>query len=262
MNFLPISAIFFRHLRFMLNYLNKLLFTFYWPFLDVLLWGFLGKYMQDLQGSNNNLEVILLLSILLWACFARLGMEIFNALIEELWTQNVINIFASPITLFEWIAGVLSFIILLSVILISFLLLAIKLFYSVSILYLFKNFIIFAPFLFFSGIVIGFLILSILIYFGMRAAEIAYVIIWSFMPFSGVFYPVESLPAWAQKISSVLPMSYIFTGMRAYVLQNVNPIPYIIKSSILILIYGILFLFLFFYMFNKSKNKGLNRLTD
>ena len=261
MNYLPISAITIRHIRLIRNYMNRFLFIFYWPFLDILIWGFLGKWIQTLQ-NDINLEMTLLLSILLWSVCARLGMEVFGSLIEELWSHNIINIFASPITLFQWIIGVLLFVLLLSIVVITYLFMLISLFYDISILSLFKNFIIFAPSLFLSGISIGFLILSIIIYFGLRANEIAYVIMWSFMPFCGAFYPVENLPHWAQKISAFIPMSYAFKGMREYILNHANPLSYLIKSSVLSLIYGCLFLLLFFYMFNKSKNKGLSRLTD
>jgi hypothetical protein len=57
-------------------------------------------------------------------------------------------------------------------------------------------------------------------------------------------------------------MTYTFTGMRAYVQNQIDPTPFLIKSIILSLIYGAAFLGLFFYMFNKSKDKGLSRLTD
>lgn len=261
MNYLPISGIVLRHLWLIRNYMNRLLFIFYWPSLDILMWGFVGNYMQSIQGTNNT-QMIFLLAILLWSAFSRIGMEVFQSLTEELWSNNIINIFAAPITLTEWIIGVLLFISLLFILLMSFLILLISVFYDVAIFDLIKNFIIFAPSLLLAGISISFLILSILIYFGIRFVEIAYVIMWFFMPFSGVFYPIESLPLWAQKISYWLPMAYTFTGMRRYLLNNTNPTPYLITSFILSLIYGSIFLLLFFYMFNKSKNKGLSRLTD
>lgn len=259
--FLPISGIILRHLRLIKNNINRLLFVFYWPFLDLLLFGFMGKWIQTMQ-NNNNLEMVFLLSVLLWQTVCRTCMEVFVSFMEELWSYNIINIFASPIKLTEWLLGVIFFTIILISILIIYLLVLINIFYTISILDLLKNFIIFAPSLFLSGVSVGLLILSILIYFGMRANEIGFVICWGLMPLSGVFYPIETLPSWGQKISAWLPMSYIFTGMRGYITNQTSPNPYLIKGTILSLIYGIIFLFLFFYMFNKSKNKGLSRLSD
>lgn len=261
MNYLPITGIVLRHIRLLRNYMNRLLFVFYWPLLDIIIWGFVGKWMQNIQ-SNNNIEMLLILSTLLWIIFARIGTEVFASLLEELWQHNIINIFASPITLGEWVIGVIVLTMFLFTILTAYLMLLIYLLYDVAMLSLFKYFIIFAPSLLLAGLSIGFLILSLVIYFGARFNEIAYAIMWSFMPFSGVFYPIDTLPYWAQKISIGLPMSYVFTGMRGYVLNQVNPAPYLIKSVILSLAYGALFLLLFFYMFNKSKDNGLARLTD
>ena len=82
MNYLPISGIVFRHFRLIRNYMNRLLVVFYWPTLDILVWGFFGKWMQNNQ-NNNQIEMILLLSILLWTVFGRMGKEVFNSMLEE-----------------------------------------------------------------------------------------------------------------------------------------------------------------------------------
>lgn len=261
MYYLPISAIFFRHIRLIKNYTNKLMFTFYWPLLDILIWGFLGRWLQVSQ-NNPNIELLLMLSILLWSVFARVGQDLLTSLFEELWSNNLINIFASPITLGQWIIGALLYMLFLFFILMSFLIGVAYLFYNLSILSLIQNFVIFAPALLLAGISISFLLLSLVIYFGLRVNEIAYAIMWSFMPFCGAFYPIESLPMWAQKVSSFLPMTYVFASFREYVLKQANPIPGIIQSVLLSLIYGSIFLCLFFYMFKKSKDNGLSRLSE
>ena len=36
-------------------------------------------------------------------------------------------------------------------------------------------------------------------------------------PFVGVFYPIATLPAWMQYVSKILPLSYVFEGMRGVV---------------------------------------------
>ena len=37
---------------------------------------------------------------------------------------------------------------------------------------------------------------------------------WIFAPFSAIYYPVSSLPHWAQSVAHLLPTSYVFEGMR------------------------------------------------
>jgi len=82
------------------------------------------------------------------------------------------------------------------------------------------------------------------------------------MPFSGAYYPIEVLPAWAQKVSAMLPMSYVFTGMRQYVLHNQSPAPLLLKGYLLSTVYAIGAIALFVYCFKRSKQNGLARLID
>lgn len=35
--------------------------------------------------------------------------------------------------------------------------------------------------------------------------------------FVGIYYPTAILPGWAERIASVLPVSYIFDGMRSVI---------------------------------------------
>jgi len=42
-------------------------------------------------------------------------------------------------------------------------------------------------------------------------------------PFVGVFYPVTILPAWMRAISSILPPTYVFQGLREVVAGKPAP---------------------------------------
>ena len=65
-----------------------------------------------------------------------------------------------------------------------------------------------------SGWAMGIFVASLIFRFGMRVQAFAWSAVWVIQPFSAVFYPVSALPNWAQKISMILPTSYIFEGMR------------------------------------------------
>lgn len=134
--------------------------------------------------------------------------------------------------------------------------------YDLSPSYMMLMFLTFMPPLFFCGIWVGFTCLQALVLLGKRGMELGFIIGWFLVPFSGAYYPVEVLPAWAQKISFFLPMSYIFTGMRAQVMHQQDPTSYLIKGYILSILYASGALLLFVYCFNRSKQKGLARLSD
>lgn len=104
--------------------------------------------------------------------------------------------------------------------------------------------------------------LQIVVTLGKRGIELGYIIGWFLLPFSGAYYPTEILPHWAQSISALIPMHYVFQGMWKYVLYQQNPTLSLIKGYALSIVYASCAMILFIYRFNKSKEKGLSRLTD
>ena len=95
-----------------------------------------------------------------------------------------------------------------------------------------------------------------------RGIELGFVIAWFLAPFSGAFYPLEILPTWAQKFSAMLPMSYVFQGMRGYVMYEQDPTAHLVKGYVMSAVYALFAIVLFVYCFNRSKQKGLARLVD
>lgn len=184
------------------------------------------------------------------------------AFCEELWSRNVVNMFSLPLRMAEWICGVIMLYIIMISITSAICLLVVGLLYDVAMWHFTSVFLLFAPPLFFSSIWLGFTGLQIIVTLGRRGAELANVIIWFLLPFTGAFFPIEVLPAWGQKISACLPMSPVFEGMRKYVMHQEDPTPYLIKAYAFGISYAIIAVALFVYCFNRSKKKGLARLAD
>lgn len=263
-SFGPIWALVLRHFYVYKRDANLLLSIFYWPFLDILIWGYLGSWIQSQSQSAefHNYEVVALMGILLWQIIGR-GCNIIGVtLMEELWSNNIVNLFSLPLKVSQWIAGVLLYYIFMVLVTSLVCMSGIFIFYTVNVVALMSTFFLFMLPLIFSGIAIGFIGLSIVILLGKRGTELAFVIGWFLLPFSGAYYPVEVLPQWAQMVSKVLPMSYIFYGMRQYLMYQKNPLPFIVQGSLIGLIYMICAVTFFIYCFNKSKEKGLARLAD
>jgi ABC-2 type transport system permease protein len=262
-SFPSIWAITLRHSRLLMRDTNLKLAHFYWPLLDVLIWGFLGSWIQKMQGSpSHNYEAIALLGILLWQTAARSSIVTMQAFLEELWAQNLINLFSLPMSLAEWILGVMLYNGIMSIVTVFYCVGLIFLLYKLSIWYLLSTFLIFAPPLFISGLCIGFACLCCIAYLGKRAQELGFVFAWFFAPFSTAFYPMEVLPPWAQAISYCLPMSHVFMGMRKYLIEHQDPTPYLIKGYAMSCGYATIAVVLFVFLFQKSKQKGLARLSD
>lgn len=257
-----IWALVLRHIYVWKRDVNLILMALYWPLLDIFLWGSLGLWMQQTQAADGpNYKLTILLGLLLWQVIGRGCNIMVNAFIEEIWANNVINLFSLPLKLIEWICGVILFFAIMMSLGSLFCMAMMTLLYKISFWYLLATFALFITSLLFCAIWIGFTALIPIITFGKRGIEFCYVMIWILMPFSGALYPVEVLPAWAQKISSVFPMYYIFKGMRAYVTHQ-DAAMYVIQGLLLSIVYATFAIILFVWCFNHSKQKGLARLTD
>lgn len=134
--------------------------------------------------------------------------------------------------------------------------------YDVSVWYTISTYLIFLPPLFLCGIWLGFTCLQIVVLLGKRGTELGFVLGWVLLPFTGAYYPIEVLPHWGQVISKYLPMSYVFQGMRGYVMYQQDPTSYLIKGYVLSILFAIFAIIMFVYCFNRSKKKGLARLAD
>lgn len=75
------------------------------PMLVLILWGFLSKYVQNIQSSQ--LASFLLGGMILWVIFEKVSTDIGVNFMFEVWDRNIINILASPITFAELISGLL-----------------------------------------------------------------------------------------------------------------------------------------------------------
>lgn len=256
-----IWAIILRHIRLFRHDLNALLYGFYWPLLDVLTWGFLGIWIQQ-SAHFENYETIALLGLLLFQIVGR-GCNFINlALCEELWSRNIVNLFSLPLRMSEWICSIILLYMIMTAITSLACVLVISMFYDIAMWHFLATLLRFTPPLLFSGIWLGFTGLQITVTLGRRGAELANVLTWFFLPFTGAYYPIEVLPSWGQRIGACLPMSYVFEGMRKYMIHQQDPTPYLIKGYMLGIPYALSAIILFVYCFNRSKQKGLARLTD
>ncbi|HEV2601946.1 MAG TPA: ABC transporter permease [Candidatus Babeliales bacterium] len=258
-----IWAVIIRHLRTYIQDFNLTVVGFFWPLFDILVWGMLGAWIQQSQPEQlRNYQVTALLAIILWQVVSRGAHTMIRAFNEELASNNIVNLFSLPIATSDWVIGMILFSTIRTVVSSIFCILIIYGAYGISIWYMISTFLIFFPPLFFSCIWVGLTCLQIMISIGRRGIELGFIVGWVLAPFSGVFYPTDILPYWAQTISAVLPMSYVFSGMRGYVMHQQDPTSYLIIGYILSVLYAISAIILFIYCFNRSKKNGLSRLAD
>lgn len=255
-----IHAVLLRHLLLSFRVFGNVINLFYWPLLNILLWGFNSIWNQQTQEQSITVTLSLLTALMLWQLLFRLNMEISLNLNDEIQSHDFSSLFSTPLTFGEWCVAVIALGLLKSVITFFFASITIFLLYSINVLTVGWYLI---PFLFlitFTGWAVGFLTACGIVYWGKSVHELVWVCVWAFVPFSGIFYSVKVLPYWAQYIAAVIPQSYLFETLRIFILHNQLP-----KQPLLIcLVLSILYLcgsVLFFkYSFEQSKSKGLSRL--
>src|SRR3954451_2615282 len=79
-----------------------------WVAIDILLWGFMTKYLNTITGPGFNFLPALLGAVVLWDFFTRVMHGIATAFFEDVWSRNFLNIFASPLSIGEYLAGLVS----------------------------------------------------------------------------------------------------------------------------------------------------------
>jgi ABC-2 type transport system permease protein len=217
MRWSPVAGIFLRQLYLMRSSPVRVLPTFAWVAIDIIVWGFLTRYLNSVAGHGMNFVPTLLGAVLFWDFFTRIMQGVSTAFLEDVWSRNFLNLFASPLSLTEYILGLVLSSIATSVLgLIVMLLLASALFgfsfFSLGVMLM--------PFLlvlFLFGIALGILASALVMRLGPASEWLIWPLPALLSPFAGVYYPLSTLPAWMQAVGRLLPPSYVFEGMRALV---------------------------------------------
>ncbi len=259
MNIRRISGVFFRYFYVLKKGPQQLSDLFYWPLIDILLWGLTSVWIQT-YAKTSDLSLILLTGLIFWQITWRGSVDVSISLLQEFWHRNLVNLFSTPLKLSEWMAGIILLCLCKLVITVSFGALAVYVLYSLNVFTVGWAFLPFAALLLMFGWSLGYIASSAIIYWGHQVEAIAWMIGFVFAPFSAVFYPVAILPGWAQSIAWCLPSTYIFEGMRIVLATGTFPIDYFWISFVLNIFLLGFAIMLFTTMFKKSRNKGLARL--
>lgn len=259
MNFSRIKGVFLRYFYVLKKGGHQLTDLFYWPLVDILLWGLTSVWIQS-QHNAAALPLILMTGLIFWQIAWRGSVDVSVSMVQEFWHRNLVNLFSTPLKISEWTVGVLLLCICKLILSIAFGGLVVYLLYALNIFTIGWAFLPFTVSLLLFGWALGFVAASIVIYWGQKVEMFAWMIPFIFAPFSAVFYPVSILPEWAQVISWCLPTTYVFEGMRQILSSGSFPIADFWISLGLNIIYLALAILLFRVMFEKSRAKGFARL--
>jgi len=229
----------------------------YWPIMQMVLWGFFTEFMRTNSTFVAQAAGILIAAVLLWDVLFRANIGVAISFLEEMWSRNLGQLFASPLRPYEWAISLIAIGLLRVVLGIGpAALLAIPL-YHYSIFDMGLPLVAFFGVLLMFGAAVGLAVCGLVLRYGLGAESLAWVAVFAFAPLSGVYYPISVLPDWLQPVAWALPSAHVFEGMRAVMLEGVfrwDLFAWAVALDVVYLIAGIGF---FLHIFRIARNRGL-----
>jgi ABC-2 type transport system permease protein len=199
----------------------RLLDLVYWPAVQMLMWGFLQLYIGQNAGFFARAGGIFIGAVLLWDILFRGQLGFSLSFLEEMWSRNLANLMISPLRPAEFVAALIVMsIIRLTISTIPVALLAIA-FFGFNLFGLGLALAAFFVNLLLTSWAIGIFVSGLVMRNGLGAENMAWSIMFIFLPLTCVYYPVAVLPGWLQHVAWALPPTYVFEGMRALLIDQV-----------------------------------------
>jgi ABC-2 type transport system permease protein len=251
-----IYALVLRHIHIWRSSVMRLVDSIYWPAVQMVMWGFMTKFLLPQSSFVAQAAGVLLSGLLLWEVVVRGNLSLSIAFMEEMWSRNLGHLFVSPIRSWEMATGIIIAALLRTLLgLIPVSLMAWAFFdfsiYSLG-LPLLGFFVILQMFSWSIGLAMSGLIMRV----GQSAETFAWAAVFILMPISGVYYPISVLPQWLQPLAWCLPTSYVFDGMRSILLHHTmqwHLLAFALGLSVVYLVAGFQ---IFLWFFRSSRRAG------
>src|ERR1700734_3963643 len=199
----------------------RLLDLVYWPTVQMVTWGFLQFYIVQNAGFFAQAAGTFIGAVLLWDILFRGQLGFSISFMEEMWARNIGNLMMSPLRPFEFISALMVMSIVrlaIGTVPVTFLAIA---FFGFNLYSLGLALVAFFLNLMLTAWAVGIFVSGLVLRNGLGAENLAWSIMFLFMPLTCVYYPVTTLPVWLQPVAWALPPTYVFEGMRALLIHNV-----------------------------------------
>jgi ABC-2 type transport system permease protein len=215
MNPKRVYAVFIRQLYLLGNNPTRLAGNFVWLTIANIQWGFISKYLGSLGEANFNFITVILGALILWEFLTRIQQGVMMAFLEDIWSNNLINYFASPLRISEYTTGLVASSIVTA--LLGFVIMAViaGLGFGYDIFIIGLSIVPFAAILFLFGMALGIFICAMIFRLGPTAEWLGWPILMILSLISGVYYPIDTLPDSLLLVARLFPPAYVFETLRA-----------------------------------------------
>jgi ABC-2 type transport system permease protein len=193
----------------------RLLDLFFWPVMELFVWGFFSMFLRQADlDAGGRLMITLINALIFWDILYRSQQAVSLAFMEELWTRNVLNLLISPLKPREWVAGAYVYGLIKTGIIVVLLLVLAGLFYAFKVSVLGFYFVPIMLNLLLFGYGMGLFTTGLLLRWGHAAEALIWGVPFLIQPFSAIFYPVSVYPAWLKPVALALPSTHVLEAMR------------------------------------------------
>jgi len=230
---------------------------FAWVGVDIVLWGFMSRYLNGLTTAGLNFVPTLLGAVLLWDFFTRVMQGVTMTFFEDVWSRNFLNLFASPLRLSEYLAGLVMSSVVTSLVGLVFMLIIASVAFGLS---FFSYGVVLIPallVLFLFGIALGIAATGMVLRLGPASEWFVWPIPALIAPFAAVYYPLTTLPRWMQYVSRIIPPSYVFQNIRSVVYGGTVSWGPLVLGAVLALVYLVMASWFFSRMYRHGVRTGL-----
>src|SRR5277367_5978903 len=105
MSFRRTAAIVLRQYYLLRGSPTRILPLFVWVSVDIVLWGLITRYLNSVASSGIDFVPSLLGAVLLWDFFIRVMQGVTTTFFEDVWSRNFLNVFATPLSISEYVSG-------------------------------------------------------------------------------------------------------------------------------------------------------------
>ena len=242
MRFSRLAAVVVRQLYLYRGSPSRALPLFIWATIDIVLWGFITRYLDTVAtgGGVPSFVPSLLGAVLLWELLIRVMQGVTMTFLEDVWSRNFLNVFATPMTIGEYVGGLVLSSVLTSAVGLTIMLAVAGAAFGLSLAHYGPLVLPFVLVLFLFGIALGVAGSAMVLRLGPSAEWIVWPIPVVISPFVGVFYPLATLPAWMRAVGRTMPPSYVFESMRSLVAGRTVSLGALALSAALAVLYILL----------------------
>lgn len=226
---------------------------FWMPLLNTILFGFMMSYF--LQGKVADASLIMV-GVILWYMVEVGSYSIAVGALWEVWCQSMSSLFVSPLTLSEFVAAHMLFSMVKQTLMFAILSTAAYVFFHFSIFQLGWMLVVYIALLTTFAWSVGMFTLGLILRFGTVIQSLSWSFIYLIQPLVGVYYPTSVLPVWLQKISSFIPLTYVFGHAKAQYIGETPELTLLLTAAFLNVVYFIASAFFLSRMWAWSKKTG------